>query len=92
MQKLSYALKTYIKAVEILAKTKGFREIKIYNSGGSAVHFDVFMGSETTPHSMWQVHALHDKKRTVISKEDYKKVTRHLNCTLEEFLEVLKNI
>lgn len=90
MQKLNYALKTYIKAVEILAKTKGFREVKNYNSSGSAVHFEVFIGTETIPHSMWQVHGSHDKKRTVYSKEDYKKVTRHLNCTLEEFLEILK--
>ncbi|MCX6717087.1 MAG: hypothetical protein NTU76_00205 [Candidatus Taylorbacteria bacterium] len=64
----------------------------VYNKTGSAVHFDVFQGSDIVPHSMWQVHCLHDKKRSVVSKEDYKKVTRHLNCTLEEFLEELKNI
>ena len=90
MQRLDYALKTYIKAVEILAKTKGFRGIRVYNSDGSAVHFDAFVGTDTVPHSMWQVHALHDKKRTIYSKEDYKKVAKHLNCTMEEFLEVLK--
>lgn len=92
MQKLNYPLNIYIKAVEILAVRKGFSKIEVYNKSGSAVHFDVFLGRDTVPHSMWQVHSLHDKKRTIISKEDYKKVTRNLNCTLEEFLEVLKNI
>ena len=90
MQKLNYPLNVYIKAVEILARTKGFREVKIFNKDGSVVHFEVFLGTDIIPHSMWNVHSLHDKKRTVYSKEDYKKVTRHLNCTLEEFLAVLK--
>ncbi|KKP85825.1 hypothetical protein A3B84_02265 [Candidatus Nomurabacteria bacterium RIFCSPHIGHO2_02_FULL_35_13] len=90
MQKLNYPLNTYIKAVGILAKTKGFREVKIFNKNGSAVHFEVFLGTDTVPHSMWNVHSLHDKKRTIYSNEDYKKATRNLSCTVEEFLEILK--
>jgi len=90
MPRLNYPLKTYEKAVEILAATKGFREVRVFNKSGSAIHFEIFLGNEEVPHSMWNVHSLHDHKRTIVSNEDYKKVTRHLNCTLEEFLEVLK--
>lgn len=90
MQKLNYPLKTYIKAVEIIAKQKGFREIKVCSKKGSAVRFDTFVNSEEDVHSAWTVHSKHNKKRTIYSKEDYRKVPRHLNCTLEEFIEILE--
>ncbi|MEK7081254.1 MAG: hypothetical protein AAB902_02615 [Patescibacteria group bacterium] len=90
MQRLDYALKTYIKAVEILAKTKGFSKIEFHSKSGSAVRFEAFVGNDTVPHSMWVVHVLHDKRKTIYSKEDYRKVTVNLVCTMEEFLEVLK--
>ncbi len=92
MQKLKYPLNIYIKAVEIIAKTRGFSRIEVNNKSGSAVRFDAFVGADTEPHSMWVVHSSHDKKRTIIAKEDYRKVPRHLNCTLEEFVEVLQSI
>lgn len=90
MQKLNYQLKTYIKAVEILTIRKGFESLKIHNKSGSAVHFELFLKGEIVPHNVWQVHTEHNKRKNIISKEDYKKGAKNLNISLEEFIEILK--
>jgi len=90
MQKLNYPLKSYIKAVEKLAICKGFVKVENSDKRGSAVRFEPFIKNEVKPHSMWVVHTDHTKMRRITSTEDYKKVARNLNSTLEEFLEIIK--
>ncbi len=90
MPRLNYPLNIYIKAVEKLLIQKGFSRVEVFNKKGSAVHFDLFISNETVPTSFWQVHTEHTGRRRITSTEDYKKATRKLNSTLEEFLEILK--
>lgn len=59
---------------------------------GSAIHFESFVGSETVPHEMWQVHYSHSKMKNITSMEDYKKAARKLNATIEEFKEILEEV
>lgn len=92
MQKLSYPLKIYIKAVEELLITKGFDRVKIVNTGGSAVRFDLFCKGEDTPNCLWQVHTEHRKSKNIISKEDYKKGAKSLNISLQEFLKKMDEL
>lgn len=90
MPRLSYPLNTYIKAVEKLAKAKGFSKIEYYSKSGSGWRFEAFIGTEVVPTSFWVIHTEHSKRKEIISKEDYKKAVRVLNATFEEFLEILK--
>lgn len=92
MQKLNYPLNAYIKAVEIMLEKKHLQCLKVYNKSGSAVHFDLFEIGNEVPVSMWQVHTEHKNKRRIISKEDYKKAARCLNCSLEEFIFILDSV
>lgn len=90
MPRLNYPLNTYIKAVEKLAKVKGFSKIEYYSKSGSGWRFEAFIGSETTPTSFCVIHTEHTKKKEITSMEDYKKAVRVLNATFEEFIEILK--
>lgn len=93
MQRPNYQLKTYIKAVELLYKKKGFSALD-YREGrkGSAYHFELFRSGEIEPHTVWQVHTDHTKKRIITSREDYRKAARNLMITEEEFMDTLKNL
>ncbi len=90
MPRLSYPLKTYIKAAEKLAKAKGFSKVEYYSKSGSGWRFEAFIGQEAIPTSFWVVHTEHNKKKEITSMEDYRKAVRVLNATFEEFLEILK--
>ena len=89
MARPCYRLSVYVKAVYAFAKKKGFR-VEERNNKGSAVHFDLFQGTEKEPCAMWQVHVGHTKQKFVTSKDDLRKPANKMNVTNEEFLKLLE--
>lgn len=89
MQKFSYKLKTFIRAIEIIAKQKGL-ELKMFNKKGSGIRFELFKSGTSTPENFWVIHTEHESAKRITSKQDYKKAAYELNITIEEFVEVLE--
>jgi hypothetical protein len=92
MQKLNYQLKDYIKAVEAIAKEKGLDKVETFSKGGSVVRFELFEVGNSTPCAFWVIHHEHNKKKTVWSKEDYKKAVIRLNCSFEDLLKKIEEM
>lgn len=90
MPRLSYELNSYIKAVENLALKKGFDKVLNIKTGGSVVRFELFLKNESKPTSMWVIHHDHNRKKTIWSKEDYKKAASRLQCTYDELIDEIK--
>lgn len=89
MQKFSYKLKTFIKAIEVIAKQKGL-ELRMVNKKGSGIRFELFRPNASLPENLWVVHTEHEAAKRITSRQDYKKAAYELNITLEEFAEVLE--
>ena len=92
MQRLNFQLKTYIKAVELIAKEKGLSHVKCKETTGSVVRFELFEVGESDPCSFWIIHYTHDRKRIVWSKEDYRKAADRLSCTMDYFIQILESL
>ena len=88
MQRFSYKLKVFIRAVERIAKEKKFT-ISIVNKD-SGVRFELFSNEETVPFAFWVVHGEHDKAKKVTSKKDYKKAATELMIDLDYFESILE--
>lgn len=92
-----FPLNDYIKAVEILAQKMG-RRVEVYNGKKNAIRFEVFPLSKNGGQDskeiieMWTIHTSHNKKRTIWSREDYRKPDRNLCARQGEFMEILENI
>ena len=91
LNKLKYKLNVYIKAVRILAIRKGFDRVEVTNTGGSAVHFDLFEHNAKVPCQMWQVHTGHTKQKFVTSKDDFRKPPDRMNSDMDTFLKILED-
>jgi hypothetical protein len=90
MQRLNFSLKKYVKAIRILCLRHGFERLEVIPNKGSVVRFELFVPDEEIPQSMWTVHHKHNKRKAIYSREDYKKVIRHIKtATLDEFMEIL---
>lgn len=92
MQKPNYPLKNYIKAVEQLVLEKGLSHIRVVSKGGSIVRFELFEHGEEIPASFWVIHHGHNKNKSIISKEDYRKAATRLMCTTEDFIEKIQEM
>ncbi len=92
MQRLNYPLNKYIKAAEKIALANGFSRIEIVQKRGSVVRFDVFQPNESKPCNMWTVHTEHNKKRNIISKDDYRKMSVYLKSSMEQVIETLESL
>lgn len=91
MPRLNYALKDYIKAVEILASTKNL-QIKCFYTGKNGVRFEVFQGAETIPWDMWVVHTEHSKRREIWSRDNYKKPDQCIGAEAGTFVKILESL
>lgn len=92
MPKPSYPLKKYIKAAEKLAKIKGFDRIEYEAATGSIIRFELFLPNESEPTSFWIIHHDHNGKKTIWSRDDYRKAADRMNATEDEFLDILRNM
>jgi hypothetical protein len=92
MPKLNYPLNIYIRAVEQLVLESNFERVRIKETTGSIVRFEVFIPGENEPTSIWVIHYAHDRKKSVWSKEDYKKPPKHLCMPETRFLEILNSL
>jgi hypothetical protein len=88
MQRFSYKLKVFIKAVERIAKEKKFI-VSVVNKD-SGVRFELFRKNEDIPFTFWVVHGEHDKAKKVTSRKDYKKAANELMIDLDYFESVLE--
>lgn len=92
-RKKLYKLNVFVKAVEELARRKGFIVRAHEGKKGSAVAFEVFAtATQTIPDKVWTVHTAHTRKREIWSPEDYRKPCDNLGGTHEEFEEILSSI
>jgi hypothetical protein len=92
MPKLSYPLNIYIKAVEQLVTESNFERVRVKETTGSIVRFEVFIPGEIDPTSIWIIHYGHDRKKTVWSKDDYKKPPKHLCMPETRFFDILRSL
>jgi len=90
MPKLRYPLKKYIKAVEKIAEEKGLSRVESFPTKGSIVRFELFEEGTDVPTCFWVVHHDHNRKKEIISKEDYRKAAARLNCTLDELIKKIE--
>ena len=87
MQRFSYKLKVFIKAVERIAEEKKFI-ISVANKD-SGVRFELFRKGEDIPFTFWVVHGEHDKAKKVTSRKDYKKAANELMVDLDYLVSIL---
>ena len=92
MSQLQHSLNDYIKVVELFVARKGFDKVKYFGQKGSSVRFELYMQKESVPCSMWVIHTEHDKKRSIWSREDYKKGANRLDVSLEDFMAAFKEV
>lgn len=90
MQKFSYRLKTFVKALEVLTESKGYSSVEMVYKSDSGVRFELFIRGEIVPACFLVVHTEHEAAKRVTSKGDYKKVATLFDISLEEFLEILE--
>jgi hypothetical protein len=89
MQKFNYKLKTFIKAVERIAKSKSL-ELKVFSKKGSGLRFELFEIGSDIPSNFWVIHTEHEAAKRITSRQDYKKASYELNISLEEFVQILE--
>jgi hypothetical protein len=92
MPRLNYQLKYYIKAVERIAKDKKLARVVITPTKGSIVRFELFEEGIEVPKSIWTIHHGHDRRQEIWSKDDYRKASVNLNCTLEDFIKEIRSL
>ncbi len=86
-----YALKSYIKAVELHAQLRGFSIVHKEGKKGSAYRFELFQNKDDTiPCAIWNVHYSHDKKRELWSDDDIEKAAKYIGVNISNFIETLK--
>ncbi len=75
-----------------MVKKKELSHLKWKETKGSIVRFELFEKGRKNPTVFWTVHHEHNRKKVIWSKEDYRKAAVRLNCTLDEFIEVLDSL
>jgi hypothetical protein len=89
MQKFNYKLKTFIKAIEVIAGQKGLY-LKMSTKKGSGIRFELFKQNASVPENFWVIHTEHEAAKRITSRQDYKKAAYVLNVELEYFVEILE--
>lgn len=89
MQRFSYKLKTFIKAIEVIANQKGL-QLKIITKKGSGIRFELFRSNSSIPENFWVVHTEHEASKRITSKQDYKKAAYELNIDVKDFIKILE--
>ncbi len=89
MQKFSYKLKTFIKAVSIIAEQRSL-ELRTETKSGSGIRFELFKPKSSIPENFWVVHTEHEAAKRITSRQDYKKAAYELNVTMDEFIKILE--